>query len=136
MVPSMVIKISMVYTASEVLAPIGGVCFSLPSPSCRGAARGALRSGGGQAKACPTSDEALTQQLSALCINERLGMSAFVDNIVSGRDLTFNLEFQRDEESGWLAVHVVELPGCVSQGATIEEAKTNIANALEMYMAV
>jgi predicted RNase H-like HicB family nuclease len=63
-------------------------------------------------------------------------MSAFVDNIVSGRDLTFNLEFQRDEESGWFAVHVVELPGCVSQGATIEEAKTNIANALEMYMAV
>ena len=32
--------------------------------------------------------------------------------------------------------HVVELPGCVSQGATVEEAKANIANALESYMEV
>src|SRR6202163_2726562 len=63
-------------------------------------------------------------------------MNAFVDRIVSGHDLTFNLEFQRDEESGWFVVHVVELPGCVSQGATIEEAKANIANALESYMEV
>lgn len=60
-------------------------------------------------------------------------MSAFVDNIVSGRDPAFNLEFQRDEESGRFAVHIVELPGRVSQGATIEEAK---ANVLESYMEV
>ena len=53
-----------------------------------------------------------------------------------GCDLTFNLEFQRDEESGWFVAHVVELPGCVSQGATIEEAKANIANALEAYIGV
>jgi predicted RNase H-like HicB family nuclease len=63
-------------------------------------------------------------------------MSTFVDQFVSGHDITFNLEFQRDEESGWLAVHVVELPGCVSQGATIQDAKRNIANALESYMEV
>jgi predicted RNase H-like HicB family nuclease len=63
-------------------------------------------------------------------------MSAFVGNIVSGHDLTFNLHFERDQESGWYAVHVVELPGCVSQGTTIEEAKANIANALESYMEV
>jgi predicted RNase H-like HicB family nuclease len=50
--------------------------------------------------------------------------------------ITFNLEFQRDEESGWFVVHVVELPGCVSQGATIDKAKANIANALESYMEV
>jgi hypothetical protein len=30
-------------------------------------------------------------------------MSPFVDNLVSGRDLTFNLQFQRDEETGWFA---------------------------------
>src|SRR5580658_1474646 len=59
------------YTTTEVSAPIGGVCFSLPTPSCREAARGELRSGGGQAKAYPTSDEALTQQLSASCITKR-----------------------------------------------------------------
>jgi len=63
-------------------------------------------------------------------------MSAFVDKIITGHDLTFNLEFQRDEESGWFAVQVVELPGCVSQGATMQEAKANIANALELYMEV
>ena len=63
-------------------------------------------------------------------------MNAFVDKIISGHDLTFNLEFQRDEESGWFVVHVVELPGCASQGATIDEAKANIANALESYMEV
>jgi predicted RNase H-like HicB family nuclease len=63
-------------------------------------------------------------------------MNTFVDKIISGHDLTFNLEFQRDEESGWFVVHVVELPGCVSQGATIDEAKANIANALESYMEV
>src|SRR5216683_3352810 len=63
-------------------------------------------------------------------------MNAFVDKIISGHDLTFNLEFQRDEESGWFVVHVVELPGCVSQGATMEEAKAIIANALESYMEV
>jgi predicted RNase H-like HicB family nuclease len=62
--------------------------------------------------------------------------NATVDKIITGRDLTFNLEFQRDEESGWFVVHVVELPGCVSQGATMEEAKSNIANALELYMEV
>jgi predicted RNase H-like HicB family nuclease len=61
---------------------------------------------------------------------------ATVDNIITGHDLTFNLQFQRDEESGWFVVHVVELPGCVSQGATIEDAKSNIANALELYMEV
>jgi hypothetical protein len=43
-------------------------------------------------------------------------MNALVDKIISGHDLTFSLEFQRDEESGWFVVHVVELPGCVSQG--------------------
>jgi predicted RNase H-like HicB family nuclease len=61
-------------------------------------------------------------------------MNAWVDKIISGHDLTFNLEFQRDNE--WFVVHVVELPGCVSQGATIDEAKVNIANALESYMEV
>lgn len=58
------------------------------------------------------------------------------NKIISGHNFTFNLQFQRDEESGWFAVHVVELPGCVSQGATIDEAKANIAKALESYMEV
>ena len=63
-------------------------------------------------------------------------MNSFVDKIITGHDLAFNLDFQRDEESGWVVVHVVELPGCVSQGETMAEAKANIANALESYMEV
>ena|ERR1700681_2677522 len=63
-------------------------------------------------------------------------MNAIGDKIITGHDFTFNLEFKRDEESGWFVVHVVELPGCVTQGATIEEAQANIANALESYMEV
>ena len=51
-------------------------------------------------------------------------------------ELTFNLQFELDEESGWFVAHVVELPGCVSQGATMEEAKANIAEALEAYLEV
>jgi predicted RNase H-like HicB family nuclease len=63
-------------------------------------------------------------------------MSTLVETSVAGRDLSFHLEFQRDDESGWFAVHVAELPGCVSQGRTIAEAKANIANAIESYMDV
>ena len=56
---------------------------------------------------------------------------------VSGAgELTFNLQFELDEESGWFVAHVVELPGCISQGATIDEAKANIAEALEAYLEV
>jgi predicted RNase H-like HicB family nuclease len=63
-------------------------------------------------------------------------MNDLFDTIITGHDLTFNLQYERDEESGWFVVHVVELPGCVSQGTTLEEAKRNIANALESYIEV
>jgi predicted RNase H-like HicB family nuclease len=63
-------------------------------------------------------------------------MSEQVDKIVTGNDLALHLEFERDGDSGWFTVHVVELPGCVSQGATRDEAKANIADALEAYMEV
>jgi len=59
-----------------------------------------------------------------------------VQKVVTGQDLTFHLQFEPDPESGWFVVHVVELPGCISQGATIAEAKANIANELESYMEV
>jgi len=52
-------------------------------------------------------------------------VNELLDTIISGNDLTFHLGFQRDEESGWFVAHVFELPGCVSQGATIGEAKIN-----------
>src|SRR5580704_4274930 len=68
MTPKAVTVWHALYTMSEVPAPIGGVCFSLPSPPCRGAARSELCSAVGQAKACATCAEALTQQFSASCL--------------------------------------------------------------------
>ncbi len=38
------------------------------------------------------------------------------------------------ESEGGYSVHVPVLPGCVSQGETIEEAVTNIKEALELYL--
>ena len=61
-------------------------------------------------------------------------MNAIVDKIIAGHDLRFNLEFQSDEESGWIVVHVVELPGCVSQGKDEEEAINNIREAITAWM--
>ena len=61
-------------------------------------------------------------------------MNAIVDKIIAGHDLRFNLEFQCDEESGWIVVHVVELPGCVSQGKDEEEAINNIREAITAWM--
>jgi predicted RNase H-like HicB family nuclease len=55
---------------------------------------------------------------------------------MNGQDLTFNLAFERDEESGWYVACVAELPGCVSQGATLDEAKANIADAIESFVEV
>ena len=58
-------------------------------------------------------------------------MSALVGKITTRNDLTFHLQFMRDEKSGWFTVNVIELPGCVSQGETLDEARVNIADALE-----
>jgi hypothetical protein len=74
--PEPVRTLWILFTTSEVHAPSGGVCFSLPSPSCRGAARGEPCSEGGQAKAYPTSDEALTRKLSVPCISAA-GLASF-----------------------------------------------------------
>ena len=44
----------------------------------------------------------------------------------------FNVLFQKDE-NGYFAF-CPELKGCHSQGDTFEEAKTNIREAIELYM--
>lgn len=38
-------------------------------------------------------------------------------------------------EDGWFVVTVPALPGCISQGKTIEEAKENIKEAIELFLA-
>jgi predicted RNase H-like HicB family nuclease len=37
-------------------------------------------------------------------------------------------------EDGYYIVHVPALPGCITQGRTIEEAQTNAKEAIEAYL--
>jgi predicted RNase H-like HicB family nuclease len=37
-------------------------------------------------------------------------------------------------EDGWYVVTVPSLPGCISQGRTIKEAKQNIKEAIALYL--
>jgi predicted RNase H-like HicB family nuclease len=47
--------------------------------------------------------------------------------------MDFRVLIERDED-GWYVVTVPALPGCVSQGRTEEEAKRNIAEAIELHL--
>ena len=38
-------------------------------------------------------------------------------------------------EDGWLVAHVPELPGCVTQGKTMEEVRERIADAISGCLA-
>lgn len=48
---------------------------------------------------------------------------------------TYTVIFEKAEEGGYIAYAPI-LPGCVSQGDTFEEAKENIKDAIEGYLAV
>ena len=37
-------------------------------------------------------------------------------------------------EDGWYVVTVPSLPGCITQGKTIKEAKVNIKEAISLYL--
>jgi predicted RNase H-like HicB family nuclease len=45
--------------------------------------------------------------------------------------MDFTVIIEQDED-GWYIVTVPSLPGCISQGKTEEEAKKNIAEAIEL----
>lgn len=47
----------------------------------------------------------------------------------------YNAIFQEEKESRY-SIWVPALPGCASQGETIEEAKENIAEATTLYLEV
>lgn len=47
--------------------------------------------------------------------------------------LEYNAMFTAEEEGGY-SVYVPDLPGCISQGETFEEAKKNIREAIELYL--
>jgi len=45
----------------------------------------------------------------------------------------FEVLFEKDEDSGFIA-SVPALPGCYSQGDTLNETKENIKEAIELYL--
>ena len=47
--------------------------------------------------------------------------------------LEYNAIFTHEEEGGY-SVYVPDLPGCISQGDNFEEAKKNIAEAIQLYL--
>lgn len=49
--------------------------------------------------------------------------------------LTYTVELKPQEEGGY-TVTVPSLPGCISEGETIEEALENIKDAVEGYIHV
>lgn len=51
----------------------------------------------------------------------------------SKSDIEYQAVFQEETEGGF-SVWVPDLPGCASQGETIEEALENIKEAIELYL--
>jgi len=47
--------------------------------------------------------------------------------------MKFLVTLERDE-NGWIVVECPSLPGCVSQGRTVEEALANIREAIELSL--
>jgi predicted RNase H-like HicB family nuclease len=53
----------------------------------------------------------------------------------SQREMTMHLKVVITKgEDGWYVVTVPALPGCISQGRTIKEAKQNIKEAISLYL--
>lgn len=55
--------------------------------------------------------------------------------IMSGRNLTLNIIFRKVED-GTVVAECLEIPGCLSQGETEEEAKKNIWDAIQQCISV
>jgi predicted RNase H-like HicB family nuclease len=51
----------------------------------------------------------------------------------SSKILEYNVLFTAESEGGY-SVIVPDLPGCISQGDTFEEAEANIKEAIELYL--
>ena len=49
------------------------------------------------------------------------------------RKYSYPVIYETAEEGGYIA-YVPSLPGCHSQGETLEEAEANIAEAIELYL--
>jgi predicted RNase H-like HicB family nuclease len=63
-------------------------------------------------------------------------VAEFVKGEVSSPDMTFTLVFREVPEEKVFIAECLELPGCVSEGDTLEEAETNIRDAVRACLSV
>lgn len=54
--------------------------------------------------------------------------------MLSDRLKEYTILISPDDESGGFTVEVPALPGCVTDGSTVEEAKKNAIEAIELYL--
>ena len=59
-----------------------------------------------------------------------------VQNLVNDQDVTFTIKITPAEEDGGFVAECLDIPGCFSQGETVDEAKANIADAIEACVSV
>jgi predicted RNase H-like HicB family nuclease len=50
------------------------------------------------------------------------------------KSFEYTVLFTPDEETGYFVVEVPALPGCVTQGRNLAEAKKNAHEAIELYL--
>lgn len=46
----------------------------------------------------------------------------------------FAISFDPPDEQGWIVARVLEVPGAMSQGRTLEEARENVLDALQTIL--
>jgi predicted RNase H-like HicB family nuclease len=63
-------------------------------------------------------------------------VSEFVKGENSSPDLTFTLVFREVPEEEVFVAECLEIPGCVSEGDTLEEAEANIRDAVRACLSV
>lgn len=51
----------------------------------------------------------------------------------SAKTLSYSIFYEQARESGYVA-HVPALPGCHTQGETLEETERNVKEAIELYL--
>jgi predicted RNase H-like HicB family nuclease len=52
---------------------------------------------------------------------------------VKEKTMKIQVVIEPSEEGGY-TIHVPSLPGCISEGESVDEALTNIREAIELYM--
>jgi predicted RNase H-like HicB family nuclease len=63
-------------------------------------------------------------------------VAEFVKGEVSSPDMAFTLVFREVPEEKVFVAECLELPGCVSEGDTLEEAEANIRDAVSACLSV